>query len=69
MNDQGVAAVEMKELVFSSSLDAVDPLSPDRSRPGCREFSLQRGMDRLHRGDRFSKRGAAESPRCALYLW
>jgi hypothetical protein len=52
--------------MFSTALDPIDPLPLDGARSSGRQFSLERGMDRFNRSDRFPQRRAAQGTSGAL---
>jgi hypothetical protein len=66
VNDERIAVVEMEQLMFSATLYPIDPLPLDGARSSGRQFSLERGMDRFDRSDRFPQRRAAQGTSGAL---
>ena len=69
VNDEGVAAVEAKQLVLAAPLDTLDSSSSRTSRERRRELAFERGMNRSHRSNRFAEGGASQGTRRTLDLW
>jgi hypothetical protein len=57
MNDDGVAIIELQQLVFAAPLDAIDAPTFCAARTRWSEFFPERRMYRAHSGYGFAERG------------